>query len=273
MRVARRLGLAGLLSLSVATAAFGQRFFFGDESGSDVTLKNIPYDGRFAFARIRYTGISPMSLYYRGLPAWAHGYVPDPRRGSGRAEDNLMKIMSEVTYLNPHLDGSVVVALDDPLLFKYPVAYMTEPGWWGLNDKEAASLRAYLKKGGFLIIDDFRHDGDFRMGGGWSNMETNLRKAIPESQLIPLDPSMKVFDSFFTIPSFDVIPQDYDRDKPEFFGLFEDNDPQKRLMVVVNYSTDVSNFWEFSATGFRPIEDSNQAYKLGVDYIIYGMTH
>ena len=71
MRVARRLGLACLLSLAVATAAFGQRFFFGDESGSDVPLKNIPYDGRFTFARIRYTGISPMSLYYRGLPAWA----------------------------------------------------------------------------------------------------------------------------------------------------------------------------------------------------------
>jgi hypothetical protein len=273
MTVARRLGLAALLSLSLATAAFGQRFLFGDESGSEPLLKNIPYDGRFTFARIRYTGISRMSYYYRDIPAWAHGYVPDPRRGSGRAEDNLMKIMSEVTYLNPHIDGSVVVALDDPLLFKYPVAYMTEPGWWALNDKEAASLRAYLKKGGFLIIDDFRHDGDPRMGGGWTNMETNLRRAIPEGQLLPLDPSMRIFDSFFTIGSFDVIPQSYDRDKPEFFGLFEDNDPQKRLMAIVNYGTDISDFWEFSATGFRPIEDSNQAYKLGVDYIIYGMTH
>jgi hypothetical protein len=273
MTVAKRLGLAALLSLSLATAAFGQRFLFGDESGSEPSLRNIPYDGRFTFARIRYTGISQMSYYYRGIPAWAHGYVPDPRRGSGRAEDNLMKIMSEVTYLNPHIDGSVVVALDDPLLFKYPVAYMTEPGWWALNDKEAASLRAYLKKGGFLIIDDFRHDGDPRMGGGWTNMETNLRRAIPEGQLLPLDPSMRIFDSFFTIGSFDVIPQSYDRDKPEFFGLFEDNDPQKRLMAIVNYGTDISDFWEFSATGFRPIEDSNQAYKLGVDYIIYGMTH
>jgi hypothetical protein len=270
---AKRLGLAALLSMSVATAAFAQRFLFGDASGYEPTLHNIPYDGRFTFARIRYTGLGPMSYYYRGLPAWAHGYVPDPRRGSGRAEDNLMKIMSEVSYLNPHIDGSVIVALDDPLLFKYPVSYMTEPGFWTINDKEAGGLRGYLKKGGFLIIDDFRHDGDFRAGGGWSNMEANLRRAIPEAQLLPLNSSMKVFDSFFTIPSFDVIPQDYDRDRPEFFGLFEDNDPQKRLMVVVNYSTDVSNFWEFSATGFRPIEDSNQAYKLGVNYIMYGITH
>ena len=88
-----------------------------------------------------------------------------------------------------------------------------------------------------------------------------------------MNPGMIIYDSFFKIESFDVIPQDYDRDRPEFFGLFEDNDPNKRLMMIVNYSTDVSNFWEFSATGFRPIEDSNQAYKLGVNYIMYGMTH
>jgi len=271
----KRLGIAALLSLSMATAAFGQRFLFGDASGQEPALHNIPYDGRFAFARIKYTPCCGfLGYYYRGLPGWAHGYVPDPRRGSGRAEDNLMKIMNEVTYLNPHLDGSVVVGLDDPLLMKYPVAYMVEPGFWTMNDREAAGLRAWLKKGGFLIIDDFRHDGDrLPTGGGWEAMESNLRRALPENKILPLDPSMKVFDSFFTIPSFDVIPQDYDRDRPEFFGVFEDNDPQKRLMVVINYSTDISNFWEFSATGFRPIEDSNQAYKLGVDYIMYGMTH
>jgi hypothetical protein len=270
----KRLGIAALISVSVATAAFGQRFLLGDQSGYEPTLHNIPYDGRFTFARIKYTPCCGfMGYYYRGLPGWAHGYVPDPRRGSGRAEDNLVKIMNEVTYLNAHLDGSVVVGFDDPLLMKYPVAYMAEPGFWTINDKEAAGLHAYLKKGGFLIFDDFRHDGDPRAGGGWDAMESNLRRALPEGQIVPLQASMKVFDSFFTIPSFDVIPQDYDRDRPEFFGIFEDNDPQKRLMVVINYSTDVSNFWEFSATGLRPIEDSNQAYKLGVDYIMYGMTH
>ncbi len=129
-----------------------------------------------------------MSYYYRGIPAWAHGYVPDPRRGSGRAEDNLMKIMNEVTYLHPHLDGSEVVALDDPLLFKYPVAYMAEPGFWTMNDKEAAGFRAYLKKGGFLIIDDFRHDGDFRMGGGWANVEDEPSQGPSRArQLLPLE--------------------------------------------------------------------------------------
>jgi uncharacterized protein DUF4159 len=272
----RRIAIFCLSAMMMlpASVAFAQRFLFGDGTGYEPPARNIPYDGRFTFARIKYTPCcGSMGYYYRGLPGWAHGYVPDPRRGSGQAEGNLMKIMDEVTYLHPHTDGTVVYGFDDPGLFKFPVAYMAEPGFWTMNDKEAAGLRAYLKKGGFLILDDFRHDGDPRQGGGWDNMEGNVRRAIPGAQLLPMNPSMVVFDSFFKIESFDVIPQDYDRDRPEFFGLFEDNDPNKRLMMIVNYSTDVSNFWEFSATGFRPIEDSNQAYKLGVNYIMYGITH
>ena len=58
-----------------------------------------------------------------------------------------------------------------------------------------------------------------------------------------------------------------------FRGIFEDNDPKKRLMAIVNFNTDISEFWEFSATGFRPIDESNEAYKLGVNYIMYGLTH
>jgi hypothetical protein len=276
MNVARRLSLTALLALAVATAAFAQRFpLFGDGTGYEPSLKNVPYDGRFTFARVKYTPCcGGIAYYYRGLPPWAHGFVPDPRRGNGQAEANLMKIMDEVSYLHPHTDGSVVYGFDDPNLFHYPVAYMTEPGFWTMNDKELAGFRAYLKKGGFLILDDFRHDGDrLPSGNGWDGVEGNVQRAFPGAKLIPMNPSMIVFDSFFKIESFDVIPQDYDRDRPEFFGLFEDNDPNKRLMMVVNYSTDVSNFWEFSATGFRPIEDSNQAYKLGVNYIMYGITH
>jgi len=270
----KRLVIAAVLVFTVATAAFAQRFLFGDGTGYEPPTHNLPYDGKFTFARIKYTPCcGGMGYYYRGLPGWAHGYVPMGGRANGRAEANLMKIMDEISYLRPHTDGSNVFGFDDPQLFHYPVAFMVEPGFWTMNDKELAGFRAYLKKGGFLILDDFRADGDARAGGGWSAMEGNVRRAIPGAQLLPMNPSMVVYDSFFKIESFDVIPQDYDRDRPQFFGLFEDNDPTKRLMMIVNYSTDVSNFWEFSATGLRPIEDSNQAYKLGVNYIMYGITH
>ena len=61
--------------------------------------------------------------------------------------------------------------------------------------------------------------------------------------------------------------------KPFFRGLYEDNDPRKRLLMIVNYNTDVSQYWEWSGRGLRPFDETNEAYKLGVNYIIYGLTH
>ena len=58
-----------------------------------------------------------------------------------------------------------------------------------------------------------------------------------------------------------------------FRGLFEDNDPSKRLLMIVNYNTDISQYWEWSGRGLRPFDETNEAYKLGVNYIIYGLTH
>jgi len=256
---------ASLLGVVVAllawiAAAAAQRL---DYRGYDPPTHNIPYDGRFTFARIRYT-TGPGGYYYRGLPAWAHGY-PD-------AEDNLLKIVADVSLLRPHIDRSNVLALDDPELCKYPVAYMTEAGFWVMTDKEAAGLRAYLLKGGFLIFDDFRDDF-FRGGGGWSNFESNMRRVLPEARFVDLDPSHPIFHSFFDITSFDIVRQFYDRGRPIFRAIFEDNDPHKRLMVMINFNTDVSNYWEFSALGFRPVAEANEAYELGVNYLMYALTH
>ena len=181
-----------------------------------------------------------------------------------------MQILTEITDVAPEIEKSNVLALDDPELCRYPVAYMTEAGFWMMNDHEAAAFRSYLLKGGFVIFDDFRDD--FR-GAGWENFETQMRRVLPEGRFVDLSPTHPIFHSFFEINSFDIIPQYYDRGAPVFRGLFEDNDPNKRLMAMVNFNTDISNFWEFSATGFRPVDESNEAYKLGVNYIIYGLTH
>ncbi len=267
----RTLVLAAVVLVGAATAAVAQRPFRGSGSRtSEPRVSNPEYDGRFTFARIRYRP-GPNGYYYDNLPAWAHGYVSP--RGGDRAEHTLMQIMDEVSYLGGRTDGSVVVALDDPELFRYPVAYMSEPGFWTMDDAEGAGLRAYLMKGGFLIFDDFRHDGHFNSGGGWYNFEDNMRRALPELHPIALDPEASPFHSFFEVDSFDIVPQAYDEDPPEFYGYFENNDQRKRILAIVNYSTDIAQYWEFSATGFRPIDESNEAYKLGVNYIIYGLTH
>lgn len=251
--------LASVVCISAAAAVAQFRF---DEFGFEPAVANRPYDGRFAIARLKYT-TGPGGYYYRGLPAWAHGY-PD-------AEQNLIKILNVTTLLSSQAEGSNVFALDDPRLCSYPVAYMTEAGFWTLSDKEAAAFAAYLRKGGFVIFDDFRDPP--RGGGGWENFEANMRRILPEDQFVDMDPSDPIFHSFFEIDSFDVIPQFYDRARPVFRGLYEDHDRHKRLIAIANYDTDISNYWEFSATGLRPIDESNQAYKLGVNYIVYGLSH
>ena len=61
--------------------------------------------------------------------------------------------------------------------------------------------------------------------------------------------------------------------RPIFRGMFADNDPSKRLLMVVNYNTDISQFWEWSSFGVRSVSETNEAYKIGVNYVIYGLTH
>ena len=132
-----------------------------------VEYKNMPYNGRFTFVRVRFqpSDWGP-GRYMWGLDLkWNHDYP--------RAEAHFMKMLQELTTLDPNQDGGNILALDDPELFKYPVAYMCEPGFWTLSDKEAAGLRAYLSKGGFLIVDDF-------VGGHWSNFAEQMRKVLPE---------------------------------------------------------------------------------------------
>lgn len=186
-------------ALAVTAAALAQRGFFFGQPGPEPPINNIPYDGRFTFARLKFTN-GPGGYYYRGLPAWAHGYPT--------AEHNLMQIMNEVSYLAPHIEETNALAFDDPELCKYPVTYMTEGGFLTLTDTEAAAFRAYLQKGGFVIFDDFRDD--FR-GSTWENFESGMKRVLPEAQIADLEVSHPIFHSFFEIDSLDI-PQDDDRE-------------------------------------------------------------
>lgn len=211
---------------------------------------NVPYDGVFTFARIRYTE-------YRSN-GWAFDYPT--------MERNLMTMVREITELQPHTRGSNIHRLDDPELLRYPVAYLSEPGYWRPSDREVAGLRTYLDKGGFLIVDDFRR-------GEWYNFEEQMRRVYPGAEIVELDVSHPIFDSFFRIESLDMkYPHDPYLDAV-FLGIHENNDPTRRLMVIINYNNDIGDYMEHSAENFWPVNISNDAYKLAINYIIYGMTH
>ncbi len=162
--------------------------------------------------------------------------------------------------------GTNILSLDDPELYQYPVAYMSEPGHWALTDSEAQGLRDYLLKGGFVIFDDFA-------GYDWYNFAEQMGRVLPDARLLPMEESHPIFDSFFRIADLDGFVHPNYNVTPEFFGIFEDNDPNKRLMAIVNYNNDIGDYWEWSDAGFLPIDLSNEAYKLGVNYIVYAMTH
>ncbi len=161
------------------------------------------------------------------------------------------------------MDGSNVFTQDDPDLFAHPIAYVSEPGYWQMSDAEAAAMQAYVQKGGFLIFDDFR-------GEHWYNFEEQVRRVVPNGRLVPLDNSHPVFHSFFDI---DTSQTEGFYGPASFHGVFEDNDPAKRLLLVANYNHDLGELWEFSDTGFVPVDLSNDAYKYGINYVVYAMTH
>jgi len=265
--IPNRVRLTAALLLIAATAA-AQRGFggFGDFGGRFVPFRiepNARYDGRFTFVRVKYEP-GPGGYWWRGLPSWAHGYP--------LAEQNLMKIMNELSFLGANDATINTLTLDDPDLMKYPVAYIIEVSWWTLTDREAAALRTYMQKGGFVIVDDFKQDGDFG-SPGWRVFEANMQRVLPGVRFYEMSATHPLFHAFFELDNLDIIPQAYNYGKPIFRGVYEDNDPQKRLQMIVNYNTDISQFWEWSGTGLRPIDQTNEAYKLGVNYIVYGLTH
>jgi hypothetical protein len=262
MRV--RLWGALALTLVVAAAAVGQESGFPGFRALRSTRQapNIPYNGRFTFVRLTYQTL-PGGYWYRGQPAWSHGYPT--------AEANLVKILEAVTNL-PLNEQTNTLSLDDPEIFKYPVLYIVEVSWWQITDSEARNLRAYLDKGGFVIVDDFK-TAEWLGGRGWAQFADNMARVIPGARFVDLDVSHPIFHQFFEIDSLDIFPQAYNAGRPIFRGWFEDNDPSKPMRMFVNYNTDISQFWEWSGRGIRPIDETNEAYKLGVNAILYGLMH
>jgi hypothetical protein len=252
--VPRWLRLACVRLALVATTASAQFDAPGRPHRTDVA-----YDGRFTFVRLRWGSDGGFGRRGGWSSAWNHDYP--------RAEQNLSLILSELTALDIRTDGSRILALDDPDLFKYPIAFMWEPGFWTLTDREAESFRAYLLKGGFAVFEDF--DG----AAQWANFEMQMRRVLPDARFVKLDNAHHIFDAFFQIKDIDAIVHPMSRIRPHYFGAYENNDPSKRLMVVANFDNDVPEYWEWSGQGLFPFDASNEAYKLGVNYMIYGLTH
>ncbi len=155
------------------------------------------YDGRFSFVRIRYgggAGLAAGRFEFRREPPWAHDFP--------RADFNFLKILGELTFVRSFVDQGNIRTLDDPDLALFPVAYMSEPGFWTMDEAEMEGFRAYLQKGGFVIFDDFREDHMY-------NLIAQMKHVLPELSFQRLDATHPIFHSFFEINSLDDVPGFY----------------------------------------------------------------
>ncbi|MGE3704697.1 MAG: DUF4159 domain-containing protein, partial [Vicinamibacterales bacterium] len=249
MRARRLAWLAGVLILMVPLVAAAQRFGFrGPRFGG---IRNVAYDGRFTFARAQY------ARFY----GWAADYPT--------MERNLTTILHEITELRPWTRGGNVYTFDDPELLKYPVSYLSEPGYWYPNEQEVLGLRQYLAKGGFLIVDDFHFPRE------WAVFERAMKRVLPEAEIVRLELSHPIFHTFFEISTLRVpYPGGLGEQglMGEFFGIYENNDRSRRLTAIINYNIDLGDYVEWSAEELYNPQSTNEAYKFMVNYVIYGLT-
>lgn len=235
-----------------------------------------PYNGKFTFVRIRYDIGDPGSGL-RGFgggrgrgggwmrePPWAHDYP--------RAETNFAKIIEALTLVDTYTQGysGRVLSLADPEIFKYPVASIIEVGYWNPTEAEVLNLRKWLLKGGFLVVDDTRQDRGFE----FQNLQAQMARVLPDHDILLVPKDHPIYDSFFRISDPQALVPPYGGHVPVYLGVFEHNDPlEGRLMVMINFNTDLQEYWEFADAGYYPIDLSNEAFKLGVNYLIYAFTH
>ncbi len=214
-----------------------------------------PAKSRFTMARVRYATSYFGRRGFRQGPPWSHDYP--------RGEQHLMKIMAEVTKLDVNPEGQII-SFDNDEVFRYPIGYLCEVGFLDLSESEARNMGEYLLRGGFLIVDDFRGERELE------NFKQQMRMVFPDRSLEELPRTHPIFTCFYDISNLDL-PPPYNRYMvPRYLGISDD---RGRLMMVVDYNNDISEYWEWSDDPFMPIEDTNQAYKYGVNYIMYALTH
>src|ERR1051325_3540995 len=204
-----------VVALLVAGAALAQDFGFRGGFGFRGPFRlypNAKYDGRFTFVRLKYRHL-PGGNWYGGWPSWAHGYPI--------AEQNLMRIMNEVSYLSPNVDDINALMLDDPELFHYPIAYIIEINWWDMTEPEARGLRAFMQKGGFVIVDAFKPSrrsfsccnsrGEYVGDNPWQAFEANMKTVMPGVRFFDMDARHAIYHSFFEVDDLDIIPRSEER--------------------------------------------------------------
>ena len=260
------------LAAFLAAAALGgaPAFAQADRDAPTEPLPRIEAPGEFQFARLAYNA----NPYGQG-----GGYG----RGRGRrqmwqtdwpdAEHHFSKGVARLTSIDAAAEGQILTAMDDDI-FDYPWIYAVEVGHWVLNDIEAGNLRDYLLRGGFLMVDDFH--GPFE----WAGFVASMEKVFPDRPIVDIESGNSAFHVVYDlnqriqIPSRMFIYSGVTWEKggvnPHWRGIFDD---EGRMMVAINHNMDIGDAWEHADWPDYPENMTALAYRFGVNYLVYAMTH
>jgi hypothetical protein len=229
------------------------------QSGSSIAVDP---DAEFRFARLAYSSVGARSGSRGGwLTDW-----PD-------AEQHLIKGVQRLTRIDAADEGQSLSIMDEHL-FDYPWIYAVEVGSWILSDEEAARLRDYLLRGGFLVVDDFHGSME------WAGFIEGMHRVFPDRAIVEIPIEDAVFHLAYDLPEQIQIPGiqslysglAYERDgfTPHWRGIYDD---EGRLMVVINFNMDMGDAWEHADVPEYALQYTTRAYKYAINYILYAMTH
>ncbi|MBN1239168.1 MAG: DUF4159 domain-containing protein [Gammaproteobacteria bacterium] len=217
--------------------------------------------GEFEFARLMYADAGGR----RGRGAWLTDYP--------EAEVHLLQGLERLTRVTLGGEGTFVDLQSDDVM-DYPWLYAVEVGRWHLSDAEAARLREYLMRGGFLIVDDFW--GSYQ----WSVFIASMLRVFPDRRIVEIPEDDEVMHVLYDLERDVQIPgiryiytgrtSQGDGITPHWRGIYDD---EGRLMVAINFNMDLGDAWEHADHPAYPEPMTTLAYRFAVNYVIYSMTH
>lgn len=216
----------------------------------------------FTFVRLAYTA---SGFYFQRRERWLTDWP--------EAERYLLGGVRRLTRIDAAEDG-IYMSVMDERLFDYPWLYAVEVGGWDLNEMEAARLRDYLLRGGFLMVDDFHGSRE------WAGFVEVMRRVFPDRTIVDVPRSDPIFhvaydlDDPSQIPGIQFIytgvPYEQDGIEPTWRGIYDDHG---RLMVMINHNMDLGDAWEHADVPEYALQYTTRAYQYAINYILYAMTH
>ena len=265
----------------IAMAAYAQRFgegrLFQDEEGPRPTF---PREGEFHFIRLEY---ADLPQFHRRF-----GFASRGAQGEGwwmvdwpDADDHFSLGVQRLTRID--VGEPRHFRLTDDKLWDHPWLYATQTGWWGLNQREIERLREYLLRGGFLVTDDFWGPDPTQ----WEVFRETMDRVLPGHPITDIGLTDPVMHVLYDIEAKDLtwIPgtrhlrrgagggvtvQQPPGTSPAWRSV---NDDAGRVVVAVNYNTDIGDAWEYADHPMYPEAMTALAYRYGVNYLAYSMTH